>query len=124
MAQHYSQPKKRSSARQQKQSPVRQQKRSPARPRRSSRPLPQRLIQRAWLGMSAAVLILCGLTGFAATLGAAWLLRSSSDRSYEVVEIARIFYAESPVGPDAAESPLSVVFTPEIQYWAPLIQAW
>ncbi len=74
--------------------------------------------------MSAAILILCGLTGFAATLGAAWLLRSSSDTSYEVVETARVFYAESPVGPEAAESPLSVVFTPEIQYWAPLIQAW
>ncbi len=99
-------------------------KQSTARRRRSKQPLPHRLFQRAWLGLSAVVLIVCGLTGFAATLGAAWLLRSSTNTSYEVVETTRLFYAEGPVGPEAAVSPLSAVFTPEIQYWAPLIQAW
>lgn len=99
-------------------------KQSSARQRRPKRPLSHRFFQRAWLGLSAAILILCGLTGFATTLGAAWLLRSTTDTSYEVVETTRVFYAESPVGPQAAVSPLSTVFTPEIQYWAPLIQAW
>jgi hypothetical protein len=100
-------------------------KQTSARRRRSTPPLPYRLFQRAWLGLSAVVLIFCGLTGFTATLGAAWLLHSTTaDTSYEVVETTRVFYAESPVGPEAAVSPLSTVFTPEIQYWAPLIQAW
>jgi soluble lytic murein transglycosylase-like protein len=111
MAHHNTQPRIQSSARQ----------------RRSKQPLPHRLFQRAWLGLSAVVLIFCGLTGFTATLGAAWLLRSTadnSDSSYEVVNTNQVFYAESPLGPEAAVSPLSTVFTPEIQYWAPLIQAW
>ena len=99
-------------------------RRSSGRRRRSNPPLSHRLLQRAWLGLSAVVLIACGLTGFVTTLGAAWLLRSSTDTSYEIVETTRMFYAESPVGPEAAVSPLSAVFTPEIQYWAPLIQAW
>jgi soluble lytic murein transglycosylase-like protein len=108
MAHHNTQPRRQSSTRQ----------------RRSQQPLPHPLFQRAWLGLSAVVLIFCGLTGFTATLGAAWLLRSTADTSSEVVEIAQVLYAESPMGPQAASSPLSTVFTPEVQYWAPSIQAW
>jgi hypothetical protein len=52
------------------------------------------------------------------------LFRASSSVKYEIVETNRPFYAGSPMGPDAAVSPLSAVFTPEIQYWAPLIKAW
>jgi soluble lytic murein transglycosylase-like protein len=102
------------------------QRKSPARqrtsPSRSRTPHP--FFRRAWLGVSAAILIFCGLTGFAATLGTAYLLRSSSGTAYEVVETDRVFYAKSPLGPEAAESPLSAAFTPEVQYWAPLIKAW
>jgi hypothetical protein len=81
-------------------------------------------LRRVWLGLSAFILIVCGLTGFAVTLGAALLLRSSSETTYEVVDTTQFFYAGSPIGPKAAVAPLSAVFTPEIQYWAPLIEAW
>ena len=85
----------------------------------------QPLFQRAWLGISAIMLMICGVIGFSVTLGAAVLLRSSpSEVGFEVVETDRVFYAESPVGPEASSSPLSVAFTPEVQYWEPLIKAW
>jgi hypothetical protein len=86
------------------------------------------LIHRAWMGISAVILIACGLIGFVTTLGIALVLQldfdSGSPTSYEVVETNHPFYAESAVGPDAAVSPLSSVFTPDIQYWEPLIKAW
>jgi hypothetical protein len=100
--------------------------------RRTQKPTHQRtakprgqhpLFRRVWLGISATVFIVCGLTGFAGTLGAALLLRSSSEATFEVVD-DHIFYAESPMGPEAAAAPLSTAFTPEIQYWSPLIMAW
>ena len=80
--------------------------------------------RRAWLGLSAILLILCGLTGFAATLGTAMLLGRPLNAVYRVVDSNRPVYASGPVGARAAASPLSAVFTPEVQYWAPLITAW
>ncbi len=86
------------------------------------------LINRAWMGVSALILIICGLIGFATTLGLAILFHldadSSTSATYEIVETNHPFYAKSAVGPDAAVSSLSGVFTPEIQYWEPLIKAW
>lgn len=82
------------------------------------------LIKRAWLGVSAVLLILCGMIGFAATLGAAYLFGLSTETTYEIVETNHPFYAHSAVGPDASTAPLSPVFTPEIQHWAPEIKAW
>lgn len=80
--------------------------------------------RRTGLGLLAAILLLCGIVGFF-ILGMTLLTDSSSDpSSYEVVETNRPFYADSPMGPEAAQSSLSVVFTPEVQYWAPLIKAW
>jgi hypothetical protein len=78
------------------------------------------------MGISAVILMLCGLTGFVTTLGVAILLQFDSDSpaKFEIVETNHPFYAESALGPEAATSPLSVVFTPEIQYWEPLIKAW
>jgi soluble lytic murein transglycosylase-like protein len=34
------------------------------------------------------------------------------------------FYATSPIGPQAAVSQLSSIFTAEVQHWSPEIQAW
>lgn len=103
----------------------RQRTRSRTHARKKVRPLLHHpLFQRTWLAISAVVLIVCGVTGFAATLGTALLFQPDSDVAYEVVETNRPFYAESPVGPDAAASPLSSAFTPEVQYWGPLIKAW
>lgn len=82
------------------------------------------IVRRTWLGISAVILIACGLIGFATTLGMAALVDASGRVSYEVVETNRPFYAQSTVGPQAAVSPLSEVFTPEVQYWAPWIKAW
>jgi len=78
------------------------------------------------MGVSGAILILCGLAGFAGTLGAAWLLDASKagETTYEILETNRPVYAQSPTGPEAASSALSTVFTPEVQYWEPLIKAW
>jgi hypothetical protein len=105
--------------------------RSSSKSRRSARPAPPPitwrnvLFQRAWLALSGLILVACGIIGFAVTLGAALLLPASAGQvDYEVVETNRVFYAESPVGPDAALSSLSTVFTPEVQYWAELIKAW
>jgi soluble lytic murein transglycosylase-like protein len=81
-------------------------------------------VQQAWIGISAVILMVCGLAGFVTTLGAAALFNSSGIVSYEVVERNRPFYASSPLGPAAAVSPLSSAFTPEVLYWEPLIKAW
>jgi soluble lytic murein transglycosylase-like protein len=99
------------------------QVRSPQ-PKTAFRPAHRSLLKQTWLGLSAILLIFCGLAGFLGTLTGAVLFRASSSVRYEIVETNRPFYAGSPVGPDAAVSPLSAVFTPEIQYWAPLIKAW
>jgi len=82
-------------------------------------------VQRTWLVASAFIMLLCGVLGFAATLGAALLLQSAAAETvYAVVDTNRPYYAAGAVGPNAALSPLSPVFTPEVQHWAPLIQAW
>lgn len=101
----------------------------PSRSRRYQRPVRRRalpiVINRAWLGISALILILCGTLGFSTTIAVALLLPDSvTTTTYEVVETNHPFYAESPRGPQAAVSPLSSIFTPEIQYWSPLIKAW
>lgn len=82
------------------------------------------LIRRAWMGISAVLLITCGLLGFMTTLGAAVALEFTLDTVYEVVNTNRPLYAKSAVGPDAAVAPLSPVFTPEVLYWEPWIKAW
>ncbi len=103
----------------------RQHSRVQTRAPRAAQPILQHpLFQRTWLAISAVVLIICGVIGFAATIGTALLFQPDSHVAYEVVETNRPFYAESPIGPDAAVSPLSPAFTPEVQYWAPLIKAW
>lgn len=79
---------------------------------------------RLWMGISAIGLIMCGLLGFATTIAAALLLNYSIDTTYEVVDTNRSFYARSAVGPNAAVSELSNVFTDEIQYWEPWIKSW
>ncbi len=101
-------------------------KRPAARPQRRqpAEPAP-RLVQGTWLVVSALTMIVCGLLGFAATFGTALLLQGAAANTvYAVVDTNRPAYAASAVGPDAALSPLSAVFTPEVQHWAPLIQAW
>jgi hypothetical protein len=82
------------------------------------------LVRRTWLGISGVLLIICGMVGFTATLGAAYMLGLSTETTYEVVETNHPFYAHSAVGPDASASPLSPVFTDEIQHWAVEIKAW
>ncbi len=88
------------------------------------------LTQRAWVGLSAIILILSGLAGFGLTLATAALfdapdrLGTNKATRYEVVDTNRAYYAQSAVGSDAAVAPLSAVFTPEVQYWATLIKAW
>jgi hypothetical protein len=97
--------------------------------RRSSHPSSTRIgarfspRRRTGLGVLAVVLLLCGFFGFTTT-GGTLLFGSEGNTTYEVVETNHPFYAGSPVGPQAAQSPLSTVFTAEVQYWAPLIKAW
>jgi soluble lytic murein transglycosylase-like protein len=77
-----------------------------------------------WLGFTSVFLLFCGLIGFITTIGSAILFRNSAQaKVYEVVDTNHP-YASSAMGSQAAVSPLSPVFTPEIQYWGPLIKAW
>lgn len=84
----------------------------------------QRVVHRAWISISTAILVIFGLVGFAGTFGAAVLLQSVQNPVYQVVDTNQPLYAGGPLGPEAALVPLSSAFTPEVQYWAPLIQAW
>lgn len=76
------------------------------------------------MGISAAILIACGVLGFAVTISAAIVVGLSTAKDYEIVETNYPFYARSVVGPDAATSSLAEVFTPEVRYWEPWIKAW
>lgn len=100
---------------------------------RHARPTPSRsperratipALNRLWMGITAAILMFCGLTGFLITLGVALLIGHSVEAKSEVLDTNRPAYTTSPLGAQAAASPLSPAFTPEVQYWAPLIQAW
>ncbi|HEX3050989.1 MAG TPA: hypothetical protein VHP83_10070 [Aggregatilineaceae bacterium] len=92
--------------------------------RRTAKPtktLPQpSLTQRAWVGLSAIVLILSGLAGFGLILATAALfdtpdrLAANKATRYEVVDTNRAYYAQSAMGAAAAVAPLSAVFTPEV----------
>lgn len=102
-----------------------------AKPKHSSRPTtrrphPSKKIsrRRAWLGLSAGMLMFCGLACFTATLIVALTVRQALVQKVKVVDTNNPAYATNPTGPKAAASPLSGVFTAEVQYWAPLIQAW
>ena len=79
---------------------------------------------KVWLALAAVTLILCGIIGFATTLGIAFLLHPQTESNYEVIDTEHPLYSGSPVGVNASEVPLSNVFTPEVQYWATLIRAW
>ncbi len=77
------------------------------------------------LVFAAAALLSCAVIGFAATLGTALVWHTVvGSPVYAVADPYRYGYADSPVGPQAAASPLSGVFTGEVLYWTPLIQAW
>jgi hypothetical protein len=80
--------------------------------------------KRPLIGLIAVLLILCGLTGSLFVVSSQWYTDSETKVTYEVVETNRPFYAGSPVGAQAATSPLSDIFSPEVQYWAALIKAW
>lgn len=74
--------------------------------------------------VGASLLVLCSLFGFAITLGTALLWWSVADETHTLVEEQRLYYADSPLGPQAARSPLAQIFTDEVLYWTPLIEAW
>ena len=85
---------------------------------------PARRVRSTWLGFSALVLTLCGVLGFGVTAGAVFAWHTAFQTDYEVLDVPPPVYAQSALGPQAAAAPLSSVFTPEVQYWAPLIKAW
>lgn len=74
----------------------------------------------------AFVLLLCGIIGFVGTLGAAKVLTPLTEGgiTYEVIEPQTPAYSTVAMGESAALTPLSPAFTPQVQYWAPLINAW
>ncbi|HML20146.1 MAG TPA: lytic transglycosylase domain-containing protein [Aggregatilinea sp.] len=76
--------------------------------------------------IAAFVLLLCGAIGFAGTLGTAKLVTSvnAGTITFEVIEPQIPAYSMVAMGEEAALSPLSPAFTPQVQYWAPLINAW
>jgi len=75
--------------------------------------------------IASVALLSCAVVGFAATLGTALFWHAvTGNRVYAVADPYRYDYADSPVGPQAAASPLSGAFTDEVLYWTPLIQTW
>ena len=74
----------------------------------------------------AFVLLICGAIGFAGTLGAAKILTPLTEGTitFEVIEPQTPAYSTVAMGEAAALSPLSPAFTTQVQYWAPLINAW
>jgi hypothetical protein len=92
--------------------------------KKKHRQRPRSLRRRILLAASATTLIISGLVGFLGAFAGLLLLNPSGAVAYEVVDTNRPLYAGSPLGPDAAASPLSSAFTSEVQYWSPLIKAW
>jgi hypothetical protein len=92
--------------------------------KRTTQEIRRTTLRTAWLGVSAVILIICGLTGFAGTLVGATLFQSTHSAAYKLIDSNHPLYAGSALGPDAALSSLSVVFTPEVRYWEALIKAW
>lgn len=84
----------------------------------------ERVKRRVWIALTGALLVLCSVVGFAGTVTAASILNATVNTRYQVIETNRPYYAQSPVGPEAAVSSLSPVFTAQVQYWAPIILAW
>ena len=90
-----------------------------ARPRQTSRI--------SWLFALVIVLMVCALAGFGFAFGAQSLyysLEPGANVIYEVVEREEPVTVASTTGEAIAQAPLSPVFTPEVQFWAPLIAEW
>lgn len=80
-----------------------------------------------WIVALVLVLLLCVALGFAGATGArsAYLaLDSSPNVIYEVVEREEPVTVAATTGDAAAKLSLSEIFTPEVQFWEPLIAEW
>ncbi|NLE50298.1 MAG: transglycosylase SLT domain-containing protein [Chloroflexi bacterium] len=83
-----------------------------------------RLRSPRWLGLAIVLLVLCGLMGFTGAFTGAALVLPEPLSSVTIVDTNLPFYATSAIGPQAAQSTLSPVFTDEVRYWEPMIRAW
>ena len=83
-----------------------------------------RLRSPRWLGLVIVLVFLCALMGFTGAFTGAALVLPEPAAYVEVIDTNRPFYANAAMGPEAARSSLSPVFTDTVQYWAPMIQAW
>lgn len=79
-----------------------------------------------WAILLVLMLVVCislaalvGLVG-----GGAYTLLETHETSYEVVERPEPVTVVSARGEAIAKAPLSPIFTPEVQFWAPLIAEW
>lgn len=93
-----------------------------ARPRRRSR-----FSSVSWLTALMVVLVLCAAAGFSSAFAAReiyYSLDSTNKVIYEVVERQEPVTLASTTGEAVAKAPLSPIFTPEVQFWAPLIAEW
>jgi soluble lytic murein transglycosylase-like protein len=80
-----------------------------------------------WLAALGIVLLLCGAAGFLAAFGARSVygsLAAEDQVIYEVVERQQPVTVASTTGEAIAKAPLSSIFTPEVQFWEPLIAEW
>ena len=80
-----------------------------------------------WLGAFFVFTIICVLTGSCTVLAARFFylsLDSTDDVIYEVVDRKEPVTVGATTGKAAAQMPLSPVFTPQVQFWAPLIAEW
>lgn len=88
---------------------------------------PRRKITLSWLGAFSVVALICILLS-AGALTAARAVYLSLDENrrviYEVVERKEPVTLASTTGNAVAKAPLSPIFTPEVQFWQPLIAEW
>ncbi len=89
--------------------------------------LPRRKMTFAWIGAFGVLALVCMLMS-GGILVAARALYFSLDQDnrviYEVVERKEPVTLASTTGEVAAALPLSPIFTPEVQFWQPLIAEW
>lgn len=81
----------------------------------------------AGIGALAVVLFLCAGIGFGVAFlarGLYFSLDSSEQVTYEVVQRPEPVTVVSTRGEAVSKAPLSPLFTPEVQFWAPLIAEW
>ncbi|HLA45198.1 MAG TPA: hypothetical protein VJZ27_17255, partial [Aggregatilineales bacterium] len=81
----------------------------------------------SWIAALMVVMSVCAVAGFGAALAVRQIyisLDAADNITYEVVERKEPVTVAATTGEAISKAPLSPVFSPEVQFWAPLIAEW